>query len=143
MTATTPLTPTAAYDAELAGALAACPPITEPSAQRDSLMLAIWSSVCTRRSRTVVPMGSAAPVTISSDYAATEFIAAMDWLRLHEEEARALPPGQLYRTMRAVATLGMNGSGRAARADQLRGLADVPAGTPVRWAEVDEERAAS
>ena len=88
-------------------------------------------------------MGSAAPVTISSDYASTEFLAVMDWLRLHEREAQALAPTELYRMMRAVATRGMNGSGRAARSDLLRGLADVPAGTPVRWADIDDERTAS
>lgn len=143
MTATTPLTKTAAYGTVLACALAACPSVTEPSAQRDHLMLAIWSAVCTRRSRTVIPMGSVAPVIISSEYATTEFLAAVDWLRLHEKEARDLAPDQLYRTMRAVATLGMNGSGRAARADQLRGLAGVPAGIPIRWADVDDERGAS
>ena len=127
----------------LADTLAACASVAEPSQQREDLMMAIWSTVCTCGSRTVTPMGSVAPVAISSDYASTELLAVMDWLRLHEDEARALPPAQLYRTMRAVATLGMNGSGRAARADQLRGLVDVPAGTPVRWTEVDQERVAS
>lgn len=143
MTTTTSRTRTAAHDTDLADALAACPPITEPSPERQDLMMTIWTSVCTRRSRTVVPMGSAAPVTITSEHASTELLAVMDWLRLHEKEARDLAPDRLYRIMRAVATLGMNGSGRAARADQLRGLTDIPAGTPVRWAEADEERAAS
>ena len=143
MTTTTSRTRTAAHDTDLADALAACPPITEPSPERQDLMMTIWTSVCTRRSRTVVPMGSTAPVTITRDDASTELLAVMDWLRLHEQEARDLAPDRLYRIMRAVATLGMNGSGRAVRADKLRGLTDIPAGTPIRWAEVDEERAAS
>lgn len=143
MSNTTPQTPFAGSETALADALRACPSTTQPSRQREDLMTAIWTTVCTRRNRNVVPMGSAAPVSISSEYASTELLAVMDWLRRHEDEARALPPDQLYRTMRAVATLGMHGSGRAARADQLRGLTDVPAATPVRWAEIDEQQTAS
>jgi hypothetical protein len=142
MTRTTPQTSSVASESDLAEALRACPSTTEPSQQREDLMTAIWATVCTRRNRTVVPMGSAAPVGISSEYASAELLAVMDWLRRHEDEARTLAPDQLYRTMRAVATLGMHGSGRAARADQLRGLTDVPAATAVRWAEIDEERTA-
>ena len=142
MTPTARPTVTLATCVELADALAACPPITESSPQRKELMMSIWSTVCTRTRRTVVPMGSAAPVTITPEDASTELIAVMDWLGLHEKEARGLKPDQLYRMMRAVATLGMNGSGRAARADQLRGLTDVPAGTTLRWAELDDERTA-
>ena len=141
-TTTAPPTGTSGTCADLADALAACPPIAEPSSQRAELMMVIWSTVCTRTRRTVVPMGSAAAVTITPDDASTELIAVMDWLRLHEKEARDLGPNQLYRMMRAVATLGMNGSGRAARADQLRGLTDVPARTPLRWVEIDQERTA-
>lgn len=143
MTNTAVRTMTPAPHLGVADALAACRSVTEPSQEHEDLMMAIWSTVCTRRSRTVTPMGSVAPVAISSDYASTELIAVMDWLRLHEYEARALSPDRLYRTMRAVATMGMNGSGRAARADQLRGLVDVPAGTPVRWAEVDQDMVVS
>jgi hypothetical protein len=105
-------------------------------------MMAIWSTVCTRTRRVAVPMGSSAPVTITPEDASTELLAVMEWLRLHEKEARHLGPDQLYRMMRAVATLGPNGSGRAARADQLRGITDVPTGTPLRWAELDDERTA-
>jgi hypothetical protein len=140
MTTTAPPTETTGTCEHLADALAACPPIAEPSSQRQDLMMAIWSTVCTRTQRVVVPMGSSAPVTITPDDASTELIAVMDWLHLHEKEARHLGPDQLYRMMRAVATLGMNGSGRAARADQLRGVTDVPKGTPLRWAELDDER---
>jgi hypothetical protein len=143
MTATAPQTDDAAYDTDLADALAACPSVTEDSRERKALMEAIWQTVCTRTIRTVVPMGSVKSVTITPEYGGEEVLAVMEWLRLHETEARALTPGRLYRMMRAVATLGMNGSGRAARADQLRGLTDVPAGTPIRWGPVDEERTAS
>ena len=144
MTATTLQTGESADDdAALADALAQCPSVTEESHERRALMTAIWETVCTRTMRTVVPMGSVAPVTITPEYAGDELIAVMQWLRLHEEEAREMHPDRLFRMMRAVATLGMNGSGRAARVDQLRGLTGVPAGTPVRWAELDDERAAS
>lgn len=127
----------------LATALAACPSATRPSPARDALMLAIWSSVCTRSTRTVVPMGSKASVTISTEYATTEFLAVMTWLERHERQARALTPGQLAKAMRAVATLGMDGSARAARRDHLRGLTQVSPGFPVRWAEFDEAGARS
>lgn len=140
MTTAAPPTTQREHDMALAAALSACPSVHEPSAPREELMLTIWHTVCTRKSRIVVPMGSSAPVTISPEYAPNELIAVMAWLGLHEQEARALTPSQLYRKMRAVATLGMNGSGRAARADQLRGLTEVPSGTPVRWAKVEDER---
>lgn len=142
MSATTPDTEADAYDTALAEALAACPSVGEESRERADLMEVIWKTVCTRTVRMVVPMGSTKSVTITPEYAGDEVLAVMEWLRLHETEARALSPGRLFRMMRAVAMLGMNGSGRAARADQLRGLTGVPAGTPIRWAPVDEEGAA-
>lgn len=142
MTATTPDTEAAAYDTAVADALAACPSVGEESSERTDLMEVIWKTVCTRTNRTVVPMGSAKSVTITPEYAGNEVLAVMEWLQLHEAEARALTPGRLFRMMRAVATLGMNGSGRSARADELRGLTGVPSGTPIRWALVDEERTA-
>ena len=142
MTATAPQTDDAAYDTHLADALAACPSVAEDSRERKHLMEAIWATVCTRTVRTVVPMGSAKSVTITPEYAGEDLLAVMEWLRLHEPEARDLTPSRLFRMMRAVATLGMNGSGRAARADQLRGLTRVPAGMPIWWAPVDDERTA-
>ncbi len=137
-TAARPCTGAAAYQ-HLADALAACPSVTDRSPELQDLMAAIWSIVCIRGRRVVVPMGSAGTVTITGEYPSTELIAVMDWLRLHEEQARALTPDGLFRAMRSIGTLGPHGSGRAARMDRLGGLVDVPAGVVVRWIQADDE----
>lgn len=123
---------------ELAQALAACPSTTEQSPQRESLMMAIWMFVCTLGPgwRTAVPMGSSTPVRISAEYASTEFLAIMNWLRLHEADARRMKPAALWRMLRAVATRGHQGSGRAARADETRGVVGVPPGDPISFIDV-------
>jgi hypothetical protein len=125
---------------ELARALAACPSVTEPSPEREALMLAIWRLVCTQGPgwRTAVPMGSSAAARISAEYASTEFLAVMNWLRLHEAEARRLKPAKLWRMARAVATRGHQGSARAARTDGSRGVVGVPPGDPISFVDVDK-----
>lgn len=124
---------------ELARTLAACPSVTEPSAGRESLMMAIWTLVCTQGSgwRSVTPMGSVVPVRISAEYASTEFLAVMSWLRLHEASAREMAPDKLWQMLRAIATRGHQGSARAARADGMQGVVGVPAGEPISFVDID------
>lgn len=103
-------------------------------------MLAIWWFVCTQGPgwRRAIPMGSSAPVKISTEYASTEFLAVMNWLRLHEADARRMKPAALWRMLRAVATRGHQGSARAARADETRGVVGVPVGDPISFVDVDK-----
>jgi hypothetical protein len=129
------------YGAQIAEALANCGPLVESSEARDALWLVVQSLVCTKAQRTVVPLGSKAPVVITADYACQELLAAMEWLFSHEGCARAMNPADLYRQMRSAATKGMHGSGRAAQADALHGFTHVPAGDPLRFSALDSDEA--
>ena len=124
---------------KIAEALARCASLTEPSEERNALWLLVQSLLCTRSRRTVIPLGSKAPVVVTADYASQELLAAMEWVVDHEECARAMIPADLYRQMRCAATKGMHGSGRAALADALHGFTHVPAGDPLRFSTLDSE----
>ena len=124
---------------QIAEALARCAPLTEPSEERNALWLLVQSLLCTRAQRTVIPLGSKAPVVVTADYASQELLAAMEWVVDHEECARAMIPADLYRQMRCAATKGMHGSARAALADALHGFTHVPAGGPLRFCALDSE----
>ncbi len=123
-------------------ALVGCPQLTDPSPERDRLWLVVQECICTRGTVAVTPLGSSARVTVSSEYATDELIAAMTWLHAHDGAARLLQPLELFIKLRGVATKGAHGSGRAAQADDLHGMTGVEQGQPVRWRNLDETGAA-
>ncbi len=122
-------------------ALSACPPLTEPSAQRDELWLTVQAVVCTRHTALATPLGSTTPILVSAEHATDELIAAMEWLYAQEAQCRALEPLSLYRILRGVATRGAKGSARRQQADLLHGLTQVSPGDPVRWTYLDLDAA--
>ena len=122
-------------------ALLACPPLTEPSAQRDDLWLAVQAAICTRHTALATPLGSATPILVSAENATDELIAAMEWLYTHEARARTIEPLLLFRILRGVATRGAKGSARCQQADLLHGLTQVSPGDPVRWTCLDVDAA--
>jgi hypothetical protein len=83
-------------------------------------------------------MGSTSRVLVGADQATAELIAAMSWLTRHEDEARKLDPLSLFIALRGVATRGADGSARAAQADALHGMTNVPLGRMVYWRPIDE-----
>lgn len=116
----------------------ACPSLEQPCRQRDALWLAVESAVCTHGFASVTPMGSTSRVLVGADQATAELIAAMSWLTRHEDEARKLDPLNLFIALRGVATRGADGSARAAQADALHGMTNVPLGRMVYWRPIDE-----
>lgn len=114
-------------------ALHECPPLSESSAERDALWLAVRAAVCTRGSAGVTPLGSDTRVLVSAEHATDELIAAMSWLMANEARARVLAPLDLFICLRGVATRSAHGSGRKAQADSLHGMTHVPAGSGLRW----------
>jgi hypothetical protein len=98
---------------------------------RDALWIAMFETITTRCEVQVVAMGSGLRVGVTADYAAVEVIAAWEWLTANERQARRLHPEELFRVLRANATRSHRGSARAAQADQLRGLTNVPAGVRI------------
>ena len=126
----------------LADALARCGTLSQPSPERDELWITVRESVCTKGLCLVVPMGSSAPVPVTADHATDELIAAMDWLRTHESEARAMAPQRLFIILRGVATKGALGSARAAQADALHGMTHVSPGEPVVFAYLERAEVA-
>jgi hypothetical protein len=126
----------------LHAALAACPSLSEGGEPRDALWLTVQDVVCSKATLIVAPHGSANPVEVTSEYATNELIAAMEWLTGHEATARRLSPTGLYSTLRGQAMRGGHGSARAAQADLLHGMTEVPAGSPVTWCELEESGAA-
>jgi hypothetical protein len=123
--------------AHVADALRRCPPLATRTPERDALWFTVRATVCTRGKALVTPLGSAAQVWVTEDHVTTELIAAMAWLVKHEAEARRLSPDSLFVQLRGEATKGANGSGRAAQADALHGMTNVPPGHPVRFDELD------
>ena len=123
-------------------ALRACPTLQVPSSQRDALWMTVQAEICTTGTRYVRPFGSSASILVSEEQATDELISAMQWLIQHEEEARLLPPLRLFVMLRGVATRSKRGSARAAQADLLHGMTDVPPGQPIRWKSLDEPGAA-
>jgi hypothetical protein len=117
---------------------AACPSLQEPSGERDALWLAVESAICTHGFARLTPMGSASQVLVGADHATDELITAMSWLTRHEDEARELDPLNLFIVLRGVATRGAEGSARAAQADALHGMTNVPLGCMVFWRPIDE-----
>lgn len=126
----------------LADALARCGTLSQPSSERDELWITVRETVCTKGLCLVVPMGSSAPVPVTADHATDELIAAMDWLRTHESQARAMAPQQLFIMLRGVATKGAFGSARAAQSDALHGMTHVRPGEPVVFADLDRSEVA-
>lgn len=125
-------TPQPAID--LHAALAATPPLRWPSTERDRLWLTVREAVCTRGRIRACPMGSTAPQDVGGDDSRQdELLAAMSWLTEHEQEARRLPPDELFRHLRGVAVRGKSGSARAAQADALHGMTGVTPGNPVSF----------
>jgi len=108
------------------------------SPSRTRLWLAIWDHATTRHRAEVVPRGSTLRVLVTHEYASIELIAAWEWLIANERAARAMTPEQLHAAVRGVGTRSHRGSARAAMADALRGLTNVPAGTRVDVVGIDE-----
>jgi len=92
----------------------------------EALWLAVSDTITTRGTVTVTPIGCNTPIRVSSEHATVELIAAWEWLTANESVARALEPATLYVALRGAATRSARGSGRAARADAMCGLTDVP-----------------
>lgn len=128
---------------QIAQSLGACPSLGSSSPERDELWLVVQSTVCTRGLASVTPLGSDASITVTHEQATDELISAMEWLTRHEDQARAMQPLQLFVRLRGVATRGSHGSGRAARADALRGITHVVPGEPVVWSDADPSEVAS
>ena len=126
----------------LHAALAVCPPLARSGSRRDHLWLTVQEVVCTKKSFAVVPHGSTNPVEVTTEHATDELISAMEWLIRNEPAARSLSPTALYIALRGQATRGACGSARAAQADLLRGLTEVPPGHPVTWCDSEESGAA-
>lgn len=124
-------------------ALRRCPRLTSASDARDELWFVVQRVVCTQGARAVTPFGSTAQVRVlGREHASHELIAVMDWLHLHEEEARDLDAGQLFKKLRGVATRGANGSARLAQSDLLHGMTGVPGDSLIRWYSLDWEEGA-
>jgi hypothetical protein len=126
----------------LHSALMDCPPLSRRSTQLDQLWLTVKDTICTRAPIVVTPLGSSNAVEVTPEHATDELICAMEWLMGHEAAARRLSANALYVKLRGQATRGGNGSARAAQADLLRGLTEVPPGRPVTWCGLDESGAA-
>lgn len=127
----------------IAGALAVCPPLDQPSTGRDELWFAVQGAICTRGVCSVTPLGSSSSIPVTSDQATDELLAAMEWLIDHELEARALSPHRLFIMLRGVATRGASGSARVVQRDQLHGMTHVPPGDPVVFSDADPGEFAS
>jgi hypothetical protein len=97
------------------------------SGPRDALWIQLWTTITTRTAAAVVPCGSSRSVRVTSDEASAEVLAAWDWITRDEARARAMSAGELYRTLRGVATRSCSGSGRVAAATSVCGLTHVPA----------------
>ena len=95
--------------------------------ERDELWVALWRHATTRGRCEVVARGSGGRVRVSGADASVELIAIWEWLLGHETRARAMPPAELWQTVRSIATRSHRGSARAAMADALCGLTQVPA----------------
>lgn len=118
-------------------ALHSCTSLNRESPGWEHLWITTCSVVCTTSFSGVIPLGSTARVTVTHEYGSIELLAVFDWLISHESFARRLPPVDLFRKLRTIATRSSKGSGRAAQADLLHGLTDVPAGCPIRWVDMD------
>lgn len=132
-----------ADDQERAGrvihrALRACPDLGEKSPERDALWVTVRDAICTTAPKMVRPFGSSKPFLVTQEQATNELITAMTWLTVHEAEARTYTPLNLFVVLRGVATKSGGGSARAAQADSLRGITEVPPGSTVGWGALEE-----
>lgn len=118
----------------VADALAACDSLAVESPAREHLWLTVLDCICTKGTAYTNPLGSRSLVMVTEDYSSIELIAVMEWIIANEAAARAMESQALFIRLRGQATRGCNGSGRAAQADQLRGLTNVSPGNPVRFA---------
>ena len=123
-------------------ALHACQCLSERSPGRDALWVTVQQEVCTTSPRMVRPFGSTKPFLVTEEQATDELLTAMTWLTAHEDQARRLPPLDLFVLLRGVATKSGTGSARAAQADSLHGITEVPSGCTVTWERIDEAGAA-
>jgi hypothetical protein len=133
--------------AELGGprlhaALAACPPLADRTPQREELWFVVQDVVCTKAPCLIAPHGTSNKVEVTPDYNHDELVAAMEWLKANEAAARRLSPIRLYVTLRGHATRDSVGSARAAQADRMRGVTNVPSGSHLVWGELEEIDAA-
>jgi hypothetical protein len=136
-----------ADDQERAGrvihrALRACPDLGEKTPARDALWVTVQDTICTTAPKMVRPFGSSKPFLVTQEQATDELITAMTWLAAHEAEARTYTPLNLFVVLRGVATKSGSGSARAAQADSLRGITEVPPGRTVGWGALNEVDAA-
>jgi hypothetical protein len=86
----------------------------------------------------VRPFGSSKPFLVTQEHVTDELITAMTWLTVHEGEVRTYTPLHLFVVLRGVATKSGGGSARAAQADSLRGITEVPPGSTVGWGSLEE-----
>lgn len=127
----------------IAAALASVANLNERTPERESLWLALWKRITTQETVVVRPTNSGGQARVSREFASLEVIAAWTWLEKHETEARTMHPVVLERTLRNHVTRSHNGSGRAAMADNLCGITNVPRNIRVSLHDVDvlEDRA--
>lgn len=118
-------------------ALRACPDLRAHSAARDALWLTVQDQICTTAPKMIQPFGSGRPFLVTDEYATEELITAMTWLTDHEAEARTFSPLHLFVRLRGVATRSSGGSARAAQADSLCGITEVPHGRSLRRGSAD------
>lgn len=123
-------------------ALQACPDLDEDSPARGALWLAVQNEICTTMPRMVRPFGSKRPFLVTQEHATEELITAMTWLLAHEAEARTYSPLHLFVMLRGVATKSSGGSARAAQADSLCGITEVPQGCSLKRGSAEEVDAA-
>jgi hypothetical protein len=102
----------------------------------------VQDQVCTTAPKMIKPFGSNRPVLVTEEYATDELITAMDWLAHNEDEARTYSPLHLFVMLRGVATRSSGGSARAAQADSLCGITEVPQGCSLKRSSADEVDAA-
>jgi hypothetical protein len=123
-------------------ALHACPSLGEESPARDVLWMTVQEEICTTTPRMIQPFGSKRPFLVTQEHATEELITAMTWLTAHEADARSYSPLHLFVMLRGVATRSSGGSARAAQADSLCGITDVPQGCLLKRGSADEVDAA-
>ena len=123
-------------------ALHACPDLGEDSPARGALWLTVRAEICTTTPRMVQPFGSKRPFLVTQEHATDELITAMTWLTAHEVEARTYSPLHLFVMLRGVATRSSGGSARAAQADSLCGITEVPQGCSLKRGSAEEVDAA-
>lgn len=121
----------------VATALRKCGPLKQDTKAWESLWFVVQDAICTRSMVYVAPLGSKTAVPVTAEHAPQELLAAMEWLRSHEAEARQLRPLDLFIRLRGVATRGASGSARAVRSDALHGMTNVSPGDRIVFLDYD------